>query len=357
MSAGAARAAPAVRAAAGLGLGALAYGLILVFLHAPILGSPWAAPLLCAAVLGEATVAFRLELHRDPIFLAAWIGFAAALAIVSAATGYLNGLTDEPYATPAFAALFPNLYGGALHLSYTQYGTGPYTLNVGYVYLPLLPLLAIPYVDYRATALLAWAGILYFARRRPMALVLVGSPWVALLAANGFNDPVPLALLTIAFTLPRGAGSRAAEIVALGVKQFANAFVVVYYLVLRRWWEAALAAAVTVAFLVPFALLDASGVVCHAIYLNSSPTCAAGASVTSASAVVSHLNYWIWPLWAIGMFAASGARILGGPRFAADRARAARWMGRASFDVGRASWGWLLVPVARVVRGRGPGGR
>ena len=170
------------------------------------------------ATLGVAGLAVRWRLHRRPAFLAVWLGVSAAFAVISALSGFYNGLTDEAVATPAFASqLWPNLYSVPLQRTYFQYGSGPFHLSAYYVYLPLLTLVQVPGVDYRWVALAGWAATVVLLRRYPAAVVVWGSAYVALLAANGFNDFVPLALLTFAFVPTSRRAGWVAEGLSLGL--------------------------------------------------------------------------------------------------------------------------------------------
>lgn len=323
---------------------AVGFGSIFLVLGTPVLETGTAGPILFLALLLAFALAYGSGLYRRPEFLAAWIGAAAALAVVSALTGFFNGLTDEPYATPAFLRLLPDLYGKPLQLTYSQYGSGPLSIDDPFIYLPLMPFVQIPGLDYRVVTLGAWALTVGLLRRSPAAVVLMGSPWVALLAANGFNDAVPLLLLTLTFVSLRGWSSRLAEVVSLGLKQFANAIIVVYYLWRRQWREALLAVGITVAFLLPFALLDPSGVLCHAILLDPQPACASGNIVSFVVGVFGHLNYYVWPVWVFAVFGPAYIARLRGPEYARERSTAARWFGEhASGGRGEDAPAWLLV--------------
>jgi len=297
------------------------------------------------AVLAAFALALQSGRYRDPRFLAAWVGVAAILALVSAVTGFFNGLTDEPYATPAFVRLLPDLYGKTLVLSYYQYGSGPLTLHSAYIYLPLMTFLQVPGLDYRWITVGTWALTVYLLRRSPPAVLLLGAPWVALLAANGFNDFVPLVFLTLVFAVLTGWSARAAEVVALGLKQFANAILVVYYLWKRRWAEALLAVGITLAFLLPFALLDPGGVLCHAILLDPMAACTAGNSAGFVSIVFTHLNYYVWPLWLFAVLGPAYVARLRGPEYATERTTLEHAIGPPSTAVG---WSLVLLPFVRL---------
>jgi len=275
---------------------------------AVLLSRPLAAFLPAAVLLVAAALAVRWKLHREPAFLSAWVALSVGFAVYSVLTGFYNGLTDEPYATPAFAAQWwPNLYTNPVHLTYRQYGTGPIYLSAYYVYLPFLTLVQVPGLDYRWVSLAAWGLSLYLLRKNGSALLVWGSFWVGLLAASGFNDFVPIAFLTLAFLSLPGWKGKVAEVVSLGLKQFANVFVVAYHLYHRRWRAAAIATGVSVAILVPFLLVDPLRVWCGVVlagqancpsFLGSLETPA----LSSSQPVYGHLNYFLWPLWVLAAF-------------------------------------------------------
>ena len=223
-----------VRAAEGLATLSVGLGSVVVVLTGPVLETPFAGLTLALGAIAAFLLAFRWGLLADRRFLGLWTGAALALGVLSALTGVFNGLTDEPYATPAFVRLFPDLYGGTLHLTYWQYGSGPFSISSAYVYLPLLPWVQVPGLDYRWVAIAAWLVAVYLLRANGAAVVLFGGPFAALVAANGFNDLVPIAFLTFAFVPVSRRWSRVAELLSLGLKQFANAFVVLYYHSHRR---------------------------------------------------------------------------------------------------------------------------
>ncbi|MGI0156599.1 MAG: hypothetical protein ACREDE_10785, partial [Thermoplasmata archaeon] len=293
---------PRIAAVAGVvAAGVLPLGIVLA---TPLLASPYPGLVLFLSGLGTFALAYRWRLHRETSFLAVWVGVGLVLAVVSIVTGRWNGLTDEPYGTPAFAGLWPNLYGSPLHLVYHQYGSGPYDLVSYYVYLPLLAFVQVPSLDYRWVALGAWALAVWFVRRSGAAVTLLAAPWVALLAASGFNDFVPLAALSAAFAGLAGWRSRVAEVVSLALKQFANVIVVAYHLWRREWREALLAGAITALILAPFAYWSPSGVWCHAVLLTTGPGCSGSSGFSSAVSLVGHLNYLLWPTWLLAVFGA-----------------------------------------------------
>ena len=299
-------------------------GTVFAVFWTPLLETPFAGGLLLLGTFAAFLLAHRWDLLRDPWFLGTWVAAGLVLAVVSASTGYLNGVTDEPYGTPGFVRIYPNLYGQPLHLHYDQYGSPSY-LTSACIYLPLLPLVSVPGADYRWLTIGAWLLAVVLLRSNGASVALFGSPVAALLAAEGFNDFVPLLALTLTFVTLSGWRSRVAEVVSLGLKQFANVIVVLYFAWHRRWREAAIAVGVTVLFLLPFAVLSPGGTFCHAILLDPSPTCSGGGSASFLASGPTHLNYYVWPLWILAVFGARYVVALRGPGYAAERAAVARW--------------------------------
>lgn len=302
-------------------------GAVLLVITTPVLETPFVGAIWFASGLGSFALAYYWRLHRDPVFLSVWVGISLTLAVVSILSGRWNGLTDEPYSMPGFLRLWPNLYGSPLQISYYQYGAGPLAIDSYYVYLPFLLFVQVPGLDYRWVAVGAWGLTIFFARKYPATVLLLGAPWVALLAASGFNDFVPLAALTGTFVVLSGWRSRLAEAFSLGLKQFANVIVVVYHLWHRRWRDAALATAITVAILAPFAYLDPSGVWCHAILLGP-VGCSGSGGFSSVDAIVGHVNYFLWPAWVIAVFGPRYVASLRSPSSSAVRTEAAAEVAR-----------------------------
>jgi hypothetical protein len=225
------------------------------------------------------------------------VGIGTAFAVFSIVTGVLNGLSDEPYSTPAYATLGWSLYSHPVTFTYVQYGK-TYVENSYDVYLPLLTFVQAPGVDYRWVSLLAWGGGVYLLRKNPMGAAGFASPWIPVLAANGQNDFVPLLALTLALTVPLGRYQWLAEVFALSLKQLANVIVVGYHLARREYLRALAAVVITVAILAPFLLIDPSGVWCHVIVGDPGAGCV-GHPWTF---FVFKRNYWLYPSWAVVVF-------------------------------------------------------
>jgi hypothetical protein len=222
----------------------------------------------------------------------ALIALGAGIAVVSVLTGVLNGLSDEPYSTPAYASLGWSLYSRPVAFSYVQYGTVHFE-NSYDVYLPLLTFVQIPGLDYRWVALAGWAGSVVLLRKDRLATAGFSTAWIPVLAANGQNDFVPLFALSLALVAPLGRYRWAAEVFALALKQLANVVLVAYHLAKRQYWQAAGAVAITAAILAPFVYLDPSGVWCHVIVGDPGTTCAA----RPWTFFVFKRNYWLYPSW------------------------------------------------------------
>jgi hypothetical protein len=325
--------APATRLAQAAGVLLLSAGSVYAEM-AILLPSPGAAAVPPIAVLVSAALAVRWRLHREPAFLLAWVVISAGFAVLSATTGFYNGLTDEPYATPAFAAQWwPHLYSTPIRITYEQYGTGPIHLSAYYVYLPLLTLIQVPGLDYRWVSLVAWALAVYLQRTNGTAVVAWGSLYVGLLAANGFNDFVPILVLTLTFVSLSGWKGKVAEFVGLALKQFANLIVVAHHLYHRRWRAAALAVVVTAAVLTPFLLVDPLRVWCGALLIapgNCSSFLASVETPVSAGnqAVYAHLNYYLWPIWVVATFVPRWVARTREPEYVPSRREAAALLDR-----------------------------
>ena len=244
------------------------------------------------------------------------IAVGTAVAVYSVVTGTLNGLSDEPYSTPAYAALGWGLYSHPVTFTYVQYGR-TYLENSYDVYLPLLTFVQVPGLDYRWVSLAAWGGSLYLLRRNPLAAAGFATPWIPLLAANGQNDFVPLFALTLALVVPTGRYRWAAEAFSLALKQLANVVVVAYHLARREYLRALVAVAITAAILGPFVYVDAAGVWCHAIVGDPG----AGCTGHSWTFFVFKRNYWLYPSWVAVVF------------YAPIRAGLARFAGRSKARV------------------------
>ena len=256
---------------------------------------------LLAFAVGFPWVVRSLGAPRSLAF-ARWLAvYGIGLAVVSILTGFQNGLTDEPYTTARYAGLLfagHNPYGTLLVFDYVQYGAS-YHSSSYYVYLPLLQFAFVPGIDYRWVALASWVASLALVRRDAFALLLLGQPYVALIAASGYNDMFVLMLLTLGFVGVAGRRQRWAELLSLGMKQFASAIVVVYYLVKRQYARAATAVAVTIAFLVPFLLWSPLPTLCNALLYGATPSCS---PFSNHDQLGWNWNYSVYVVWLLAAF-------------------------------------------------------
>ncbi len=280
-----------------------------------------------ATVLAISTYFTVRRSHRDPGgFLRELVMVGVVVATVSIFTGIGNGATDEGYTTPIYGNMMVSLVNPYWHLL-----TVPYTVHYGPffsysvvsrsydTYLPLISFLQIPgtgIIGYELLCVAAWLGMLYLVRKDEFASLTLASPVIALLASNGFNDLPVLFLMTLGLRGWTGPKAKVVEYLTYGMKQFANAFWFVFYLVQRRWTAAALVIAITVVWVLPFLLWpgQGSGIYCQALTLGWGPGCAGVTSgVRGIADLWDHWNYYVWPVWIYALF----------------RSRIDRWWGAA----------------------------
>ena len=292
--------------------------------------SPFAYVAIGAFALTFPVIVRRLGVPRRTSFVYFLLFAGLAFGVVSILTGWGNGLTDEAFTTPRFAAFTlagHDPYVTELVFSYPQYGA---TLDSRsyYLYLPLLMFLQVPGIEYKWFTLACWAGMVLLARRRFDTATMLAQPYVLLIAASGYNDLPVLLLLTLGFIGFEGRRQRWAEYLSLGCKQFANAFVLVYYLVRRRWLDSFLTLVVSAAFLVPFVVWSGWGVLCPSVFADRLSACTAGASAGIL------LNYPVWAVWVVAAFYLPALALV--REWSARRTVAARWrpgsLPRAKFE-------------------------
>lgn len=238
---------------------------------------------------------------------------ALGLAVVSVATGIGNNATDEPFAMGPFLSTLlsgHDPYTTPVTVTYTARTLDLWSLHLAshdhYVYLPLLLFLqpvGTGALGYKAMCVACWGGIAYLVRKDRIAAILLASPIVALASANGFTDLPVLLLVTTALRGPGGTVGEVARYASYGVKQFANAFWLVYYLLRKEWLKAVLLLAVSAAFVAPFVLWHPYGVWCEAIAFSATPGCPASLNAArQPSDLYAHWNYYVWILWLIALF-------------------------------------------------------
>ncbi len=280
--------------------------------------------------LGILALAFPVMLRRIGVprridFVYFLLAAGVAFGILSVLTGWGNGLTDEPFTTPRFAAFTlagNDPYTTQLIFTYQQYGRTLSSQSY-YLYLPLLMFLQIPFVNYKWFTLGCWVAMVLLVRRRFDAATMLAQPYVLLVAASGYNDLPVLLLLTLGFAGIEGKRQKWAEYLSLGCKQFANAFVFVYYLVRRRWVDSLITIGVTFAFLAPFLVWGGTAVLCPAVLADRLSQCTKGGSASLL------LNYPVWLVW---IFAIFYLPLLALARGWADRPGIARRLARSRID-------------------------
>jgi hypothetical protein len=245
---------------------------------------------------------------------------SGVIGVVSVATGIGNNATDEPFTMGAYLATLlhgHDPYTTSVTVSYTARTLNLWSSSVSapfhYVYLPLLLFFQIPgtgAVGYKSVCLACWAGIVYLLRKDRFASLCLVSPVAALVAANGFTDLPVLLLMTLSLRGAPGVPGRAAEYATYAMKQFANAFWLVYYIVRRDAVRAVLVVALTLAFAAPFLLWHPDGIWCEALTFSLGPGCASAPnSSRQLSDLYSHWNYYLWILWVYALFHAEIHRL------------------------------------------------
>ena len=268
--------------------------------------SPFAYVAIGLFALAFPVIVRRLGVPRRVSFVHFLLVLGIAFGILSILTGWGNGLTDEPFTTPRFAGFLlsgHDPYVTQLVFTYHQYGETLSSRSY-YLYLPLLMFLQIPGIDYKWFTLGCWAVMVLLTRRNFDSATMLAQPYVLLIAASGYNDLPVLLLLTLGFVGLGGRRQKWAEYLSLGCKQFANAFVLVYYLVRRRWLDSLLTAIVSALFLVPFVVWDGTAVLCPSVFADRLSACTAGASAGLL------LNYPVWAVWVVAVFFVPAARIV-----------------------------------------------
>ena len=165
----------------------------------------------------------------------------------------------------------------------SPFGSFTYAWATPYPYLPALVVLQLPVLDYRWTALAAYGLMLLALRDRALPFFAFANPLVLWLAASGFNDFVPLALLAWADRL----GRPWLAWVACGAKQWVLPVVLVERAVARDGKGAALAVAGAAVVIVPFVLWDPAAFWAAAVVQH----------VPKTGSVWRHWNYALYPLW------------------------------------------------------------
>jgi putative flippase GtrA len=280
----------------------------------------------------------QLKVPRRIGFVYFLLGAGVVFSVGSILTGAANGLTNEAFTTPRYVGLLfahHDPYVVPLVFQYVQYGQ---TLNSQSLYLwgPLLMFFQLPGLDYKWFALGCWVVMVLLVRKRFDVAVMLAQPYVAIIAANGYNDLVVLVFMTLAFVGYEGRRQKWAEWLSLGMKQFANLFVLAYHLLRRDWRNALGTLVVTGAFVIPFVLWSGTSVLCPAVLGGWFPSCHDGVGTGY------QLNYSLWVVWGVAVFYA--------PFVDAFRRRLARgWWARLLARTGLTPDGLVRLPAFLVV--------
>ncbi len=238
---------------------------------------------------------------------------SVVIAVVSVVTGIGNNGTDENRTTPAFLGELwrgENPYATLLVLHYrvSVLNLLPHSVtSASYEpYLPLLTFVQIPgtgYLGYDALCLGAWAGLVYILRKDEFGALVLATPMVALVAANGFNDLPVLLLTTVALRGTAGRATKAVEFLSYGLKQFANVFWVGYYAVHRRWWRVLGVLAGTLVIAAPFLLWQPQAFWCRAVVADAGTGCGGfGTGQVTPVGDFLHWDYYLWVVWLVALF-------------------------------------------------------
>ena len=273
----------------------------------------WGAATLASVALVPAVERSGVDWQRELRYL---FVISTGISVVSIATGIGNNATDEPFTMAAYLGVLlhgQDPYTTSVWVSYHVQTLNLYSESVSgpyhYVYLPLLLFVQIPgtgATGYKSLCLACWMGIVYLLRRDRIASIILVSPVVALVSANGFTDLPVLLLMT--FSLRGSAPAvpkKAAEYATYAMKQFANAFWFVYYVVRRDAVGATLVLVLTLLFAAPFLLWHPTGIWCEALTFSVSPGCSSAMnSSRQLSDLYSHWNYYLWVVWVYALFQA-----------------------------------------------------
>jgi hypothetical protein len=270
----------------------------------------WGAATLASVALVPAVERSGARWERELRLLFVVSLGVAAFSIV---TGVGNNATDEPFTMGAYLSVLlhgHDPYTTWVNVSYSVHTFSYYSESVSapyhYVYLPLLLFFQVPgtgAVGYKSLGLACWVGIVYLVRKERFAGLCLVSPVVALVSANGFTDLPVLLLITFSLRGAQGIPGKAAEYATYAMKQFANGFWFVYYLLRRDALRAAVVVVLTAVFAAPFILWHPYGIWCEALTFSTSPGCGSAInSSRSVSDLYSHWNYYLWILWLFALF-------------------------------------------------------
>lgn len=223
----------------------------------------------------------------------AWIGACLLAVATLIVLDWPATLTDEDdYMPHALADLlagrdpYATVHRGEGVME-RPWGTQAYAWETTYPYLPLLLFLQLPGIDYRWTAFVAFGALLVALRGTRWGLWAFANPLGVWLAASGFNDFVPLALVAWSTRAPWLAW------VAAACKQMILPLLALEALFMRSWRKFAHAALFTLVVSLPFLVWDARAFV-DGVFL---------AHLDKAHDAWSYWNYWLYLVFALAVLA------------------------------------------------------
>lgn len=297
-------------------LGAVAAATLIEYslwgLVTPLFAVTWGLATIASVSLYFAVRRSGADWHRKlrTLFL-----ISLGIAVVGVIAGYGSIATDEGRTTIAYGQEMVHLVNPYTYPLILHYQVHVFNLwqnsvtSTSYdTYLPLIsfvqlwtPIPGTGPVGYSLLCIAAWAGMVYLVRNDEFASLTLASPIVALLASNGFNDLPVLFLMTLSLRGWTGTKAKVVEYLTYGMKQFANAFWIVYYLLQRQWLRAALVVVITLVIVAPFLFWDPSAIYCQALTLGAGPGCGSTGG-RGLSDLWDHWNYYLWPLWVYALF-------------------------------------------------------
>jgi len=287
-----------------------------LWLTTPLLSIPWVEIPTVSSLAIYPWAIGRLRIPRG-IAIRGAIACGLVVGVLSVITGHWNGLTDERW---SFALEQRMLVQGTNPYSTIHCAVNPSsgTSACGYLWdLPLTIILVVPGLDYGWQMLCCWLVLAFLLRERLAGLVMA-QPFVALLAANGYPDLLPLLMLTLAYVGVEGKKIGWAEYLALGLKQFADVIVVARYLLKRDWRKVAVSLLVLLVFIGPFLAWNSGAFVCHAVVFEALPSCPRSPD-TIHPLYVPNTNYLLWPAWGLSLWWAETMALLRRMRHALAR--------------------------------------
>lgn len=251
-------------------------------------------------------LAFKIPI-RNAIRISFTVGFL--LGIFSIATGIFNGLTDVPFAFPLEQQI---LFQGRNPYNSYELVYWNRDLHVSHFWELPLSLVFVPpiggYIAFEIFMFICWCVTIYILRNH-IAGIMMSAPYVALLSANGFSDFLPILLLTISFVGINGRHYRIAEVISLGVKQFACVIVAIRYIFIRDYKNFIMTCLIILGWCLPFLIWDWHSFICQAVIFENHSSCVSSyflgrenPAFLQIGGISITVNYMLYSLWLIGVY-------------------------------------------------------